>query len=58
MFAVAFQTLWKIVCRSTGESEEICAINIDQHNLDFRDLFLIRKVKVDRVKEVLVYEVK
>jgi len=58
MFVAAFQALWKIVCRSTGEPEEICAINIDQRNLDFMDLFLMRKVKVDRVKEVLIYEVK
>lgn len=54
MLAAAFQALWKIVGRSTGESEEICTTNIDQHSLDFTDIFIIRKVKVDRVKEVLV----
>lgn len=58
MFAAAFQALWKIVCRSTGETEEICAKNIHQHHLDFMDLSLIRKVMVYRVKEVLLYEVK
>lgn len=41
-----------------GESEEVSARNTGQHNLDCMGLFLMRMVKVGRVKEVLVYEAK
>lgn len=54
-----FKSCRRIVCRLTGESEEICATKYcDQHNLDFIDFFLIQKVKVDRMEEELIYEAK